>query len=181
MGNWMVFVGILGGVATSPVAVGVAVTPPPQAISAIKSGMLAPSHQRLHLPTNAFKLHILSGESWDGIALWLRLDITHSPPEAVTGTHLSENGAGSSIPNIARYVEGTFAGWMVANVEKWRAWRDLNPRPLPPQGSALSAELQARLRAISDRQSSFSPKLTADSRRLTALLVPREGFEPTHP
>ena len=27
---------------------------------------------------------------------------------------------------------------------KWCAWRDSNPRPLPPQGSALSAELQAR-------------------------------------
>ena len=47
---------------------------------------------------------------------------------------------------------------------KWCAWRDSNPRPLPPQGSALSTELQARANC-------------ADADKL----VPRAGFEPARP
>ena len=65
--------------------------------------------------------------------------------------------------------------------QKWYAWWDSNPRPLPPQGSALSAELQARK---TDRQlgafgfQRVGKGLMAES---SIFLVPREGFEPTHP
>ena len=55
-----------------------------------------------------------------------------------------------------------------SRVGEWRARWDSNPRPQPPQGCALSAELRAR-----EWEPATAPRL--------CLMVPKGGFEPPRP